>query len=265
MKFLQLTIASLLLFFTAACSNSDKDETSLSDKYPELINLNSSVTGQNFKYQLPKTSAADYFRSNDEYVCTVDSNGLIRSACCGKTKVYVYTPKGISEIEVSVTPLYDTYTEPNNQWGASIAQMRNTLGSSYTMQASDTIAHLATKKYETKATQCDYAFEIAKGDTSLVATQLYIPLEYENEAAFFLLERYLLVNSTSHILLNGADEKKCTSIIQMTYYQDYAVITYYSFDYLYKQASGSLTTRTLASPWQLLNGKTPVLKSKFAK
>ena len=254
MKFLQFSLASLILVCAASCSSDDKAVTEKQATYPDSISLFAPVVAQNHRYQLEKQSPADYFRSDNEYVCTVDSNGLISSACCGRAKVYVYTKTGMAEVNVTVTPLYDTYTEPQNRWGASFAEMRRLLGSSYMMkEPSDTIVHLATAKYEKKATQCDYTFAISNGDTSLIATQLYIPQEYENEAAYFLLERYMLINSDLHILLDGIDEKTCKSIIQMRYYKDYAITTYYSFDYMFSLATktGEATrTPLIATPWR---------------
>src|SRR5574344_2199121 len=125
-------IVSLTLF--AACSKDDGDGFNITSS--KSVELTSQKTSQ-----IECSDSKATYSSENEYVATVSSTGLITGKRIGETYIDI---DGQKSIKVSVTPVYTQFTEPQFLFGATKDEIYAKVGTNYTLSNEDGIVYKST-------------------------------------------------------------------------------------------------------------------------
>ena len=124
MKRFQIYVTAIVLFtLFAACSKDDGDDLKItSSRNVELISKKTS--------QIECSDSKATYSSENEYVATVSSTGLITGKRIGETFIDV---NGQKSIKVSVTPVYTQFSEPQFLFGATKDEVYAKVGTNYSL------------------------------------------------------------------------------------------------------------------------------------
>lgn len=167
------TFATAFIF--TSCSSGDDDKFSISEKN---LTLHFEETEQ-----LSATATADW-KSENDFVAKVNSNGLVEGNHVGKTNIIATSTDGSAKCEVEVVPVYSTYKEPFLEFGASKA----TVKSKETRKLYNENSEIITYEGENSNVKLvGYNFD-DNGKLSGVAVA--VSFASTSEVTKFLLERY---------------------------------------------------------------------------
>ena len=215
MKRFQIYVTAIVLFtLFAACSKDDGDDLKItSSRNVELISKKTS--------QIECSDSKATYSSENEYVATVSSTGLITGKRIGETFIDV---NGQKSIKVSVTPVYTQFTEPQLMFGATKDEVYAKVGTNYSISDNNGIVYTTTSG-RTRG----YIYLLTDGKVSsilMVVNSIYIDSLTE-----FLLERYELATFSekdySVLYINALTTNKATMIIGEQIYSSSLIYVVY--------------------------------------
>lgn len=169
-------LAVAAAFVMASCSKNEENDVSLSKRSYTLYHSQSeNIQGEN-------VSSLDWV-SDNEFVATI-SDEVIEGQFVGETNVKEIS-HGLS-FSVEVKPKYNLYDEPNMDWGASMATIRNHYGTPYRSDSKVLIYESANNNVPYYM----YMFENGKLKDSFVI----VKLSASSALVDFLTERYLPID-----------------------------------------------------------------------
>jgi hypothetical protein len=214
---LSLTLASLFVF--TACV-SEGDNTALVLNEDELTLYYEDET------QLTADDAATIaWHSEDEFVASVDEDGLVTAEHVGQTFITATTNDDSAQCMVEVKPQYHTYVEPVFDFGASKSSIQM---QEYRTLERETEDALLFSPDSPEIEGVAYVFENGRMSSSAVFVNLFSSLE----ATKFLMERYLVVGANEDavgIMLNNLPEKANMGVVE-TVEDGYVMVMYLPYD-----------------------------------
>jgi acylphosphatase len=190
-------IVSLTLF--AACSKDDGDLKITSSRNIELTSKNTS--------QIECSDSKATYASENEYVATVSTTGLITAKRIGETYIDV---NGQKSVKVTVTPVYTDFTEPQLLFGATKDEVFAKVGTNYSVSDDNDIAYKSTNGIIK-----GYLYLLKDGKVEAVA--MVVNSLYVDNLTDFLLERYVPVTISEKdytaLYINALTAEKATILI----------------------------------------------------
>ncbi len=186
---LTLAVAPVL----TSCSEDDDDTTTLSFASGTG---NIKIHHEGTKQIELNNSTSPSFTSNDEFVCSVDDNGLVTGNYVGKTQVTVTdgstTINANVEVEARYELPYEEYFRESIPWGSPLSKAVSVLGSDYTTNDNE---YYYWNKDDDGCLICMIVTD--NKIESMAFSIMESCIEDDIEFADALLERYKLIGSLS--------------------------------------------------------------------
>lgn len=205
-------MCAMCAFSFVSCSDDDDDDSSFKLP-PESVSFNQGDNQQ---------MAADDGRAltwsvDDEFVATIDDDGLLTGCHVGETNIVAVDSKGGKACaKVVVEPKYNLYTEPCIQWGDTKEQVKG-LDKRELLDEDDNTILL---KADGSADYVLYTFE----DGGLKAVSILIGTSYTKASVNFLFERYEYLGYADDIYV--FTDRKGLSVLVQVYSAKYIMILY---------------------------------------
>lgn len=216
---------------------------------PLTINASSIslVSDKTFSLVVSPNADGCTYESENSYIATVSSDGLITAKRVGKTIIHVKnTNKNLDgACEVTVTPKYDLFREPYLGFGATPATIK-----AYEKRVldSETMTGLTYTGENSYLTYLIYNFE----NSAYTGSGCCVPTAYSSLLTGYMLERYVYIgNSGDYIIFQSIDSKTT------------AALYLYSTTYWLVIFSKNTTEAKLSSPQSysfILKNTTPIVK-----
>ena len=245
-----IVLTQLLLF--VSCSSSDNDGFRLDST---SVALNAKAVGSNNQHQISSNGSNLQYSSDDKYVATVSSAGLIESVCCGETTIHVTSEEGTADVAVKVQPKYQTYIEPSVDWSRTYSSMKSELGTSWIESSDENYNILTNISYDSKGDYCVYEFD--KSTQKLVCSWILVPTSYMDQAVYFVAERYLIQDIKKDydaLFIDNIDANKVKTLIALAAISD----SYYGVAYISKAYANTASNLSVT-------GKASLLQSSMKK
>ena len=170
--------------------------------------------------QLSATATAQWSSEND-FVATVNSNGLVEGGHVGKTNIMATSAEGSAKCEVEIVPVYSTYKEPYLEFGAS----KSTVKSKETRELNKEKTTSLTYEGENSFVELVmYSFdESGKLESAGVA----LTIASASEVTKFLLERYQPISEKdgTYMFINN-NINDCKMAVGLSVENSYLAIVY---------------------------------------
>lgn len=133
---------------------------------------------------------ATSWRTENDFVATVDKDGLVTGGHVGTTKIIASNGSSSATCNVTIQPKYNLYDSPILDWGASMSEIRNkeTHENMTTASTSTSLAYLYNNSTDNPVIAL-YSFENGKLDLASVI----LKWNTFSSAVNHLLERYQVV------------------------------------------------------------------------
>lgn len=201
-----LMVVSLPLFIS--CGSDDDDDS------PKPLSVNPASVSMKYddSQQLSATGATSW-RSENEFVATVNQNGLVKGRHIGSTNIVANNGKSSGKCVVSITPRYTYYDLPILNWGASEAQIRNAETHTFNSKSGDNLIYSYTNG--TVVALVMYGF---KNGALEIVMQLTPKSHYIN-AGYFIIERFQPYGESNGMYIFGdsMDYNKAITIVGLDY------------------------------------------------
>ena len=130
---------------------------------------------------------ATSWRTENDFVATVDKDGLVTGGHVGTTKIIASNGSSSATCNVTIQPRYNLYDSPILDWGASMSTIRNKETHEYVPASSSSSSLVYNFSHDTdNPCLVMYAFE----DGELYWITLFLKWNYFSYAVDYLLERY---------------------------------------------------------------------------
>lgn len=228
-----LVTVSLPLF--NSCGSDDNDDTKPLSVTP------SSVSMKYDESQQLSASGATSWRSENEFVATVDQNGLVKGRHIGSTDIIVGNGKTSGKCVVTITPKYTYYDLPILNWGASETQIRNAETHTFETKSGDNLLYSYTNG--TIGAVVMYGF---KNGVLGSVVQLTAKNQYVN-AGYFLIERFQPYGESDGMYIFGdsMDHNNATTLVGLDY-MEMSSTTYTGVIYMKNSKSSNAIPRRSA-------------------
>jgi len=180
--------------FTTSCSKDD-------DVAEPSVNL-STTNIVMYHEQTKKITAENATRwsTENDFVATVDENGLVTGGHVGTTKIIASNRSSSATCNVTIQPRYNLYDSPILDWGASMSEIRNKeTHENMSMSSTTSLAYFYNKStdnpvvvlYSFENGKLDYASVILKWNTfasavnHLVERYQVVAVDHEKQVALF--------------------------------------------------------------------------------
>ncbi len=114
----KFSLVCLLCAALAACGSDDGDDVKPLTVSPASVSMHYD------KEQQLTAEGATSWKSDNEYVATVDKNGLLKGRHIGTTQIVASNDASTGTCAVTIVPQYNLYDTPVLNWGASLAQVK---------------------------------------------------------------------------------------------------------------------------------------------
>ena len=155
----------------------------------------------------PNTDGCTY-ESENSYIASVSSNGLITAKIVGKTIIHVKnTNKNLdATCEVTVTPQYELFREPYFGFGATPATIKAYEKRVLASETTTTLMYTGENSYLTAVL---YLFE----NSANTGSSCLVPTVYSSLLGSFIGERYVYIGTTSDDLIMYLSIDSKTSVV----------------------------------------------------
>ena len=194
-KLLPLMLLFIASFFTTSCSNND-DEPDLSIPSTQTL-----LVGESFNLGFEGA-----WTSSDEFVASVDNNGIIKANHVGKCTISY----GKNSCLVKVDATSNFMEEPLCEWGMN----------------KSTVISICGKNYQTNGNSIAYSTGVSKTplimysftNDKLIGSAIAVSTNYIESAIIFLKERYkyLGIDDGTYYFINGSTLEKSTTAISLS-------------------------------------------------
>lgn len=230
---------SLCFIFVSCSSDDDHDSVDVSIT-PSSISMyydgSKQLNGANI----------DKWTSEDEFVASVDDNGLVKGGHVGETRIVGQSGKHKSYCDVTINAQYNLYDDPILDWGSSMSQIKSKERHSLENSSNDMLLY----DYSKSSTTCivNYGFENGKLKSILV----WLPYSKYLTATYYLVERFQPADYDGDLSVMYVDaydkDKVKTAVLQSTYNNSGTTVTsifYTNFKTLSK-APSKITKKDVA-------------------
>lgn len=186
-----IAMATMLCAGFASCGSDDDD-----DDKPLSVNP-SSVSMKYDESQQLSASGATSWRSENEFVATVDQNGLLKGNHVGSTDIIVTDGKATGKCNVTITPKYAFFDVPVLSWGATMSDVRR----AETHGTPETTETALIYKYDNRSLPAVVMYSFKNGGLNSVI-QL-TGSSYFSNAGLFLIERFQPYGETDGLYIFG--------------------------------------------------------------
>lgn len=143
---------------------------------------------------------ATSWRTENDFVATVDENGLVTGGHVGTTRIIASNRSSSATCNVTIQPRYNLYDSPILDWGASMSEIRNKeTHENMSMSSTTSLAYFYNKStdnpvvvlYSFENGKLDYASVILKWNTfasavnHLVERYQVVAVDHEKQVALF--------------------------------------------------------------------------------
>ena len=164
-----------------------------------------------------KSEDATKWRSDNDFVATVDQNGLVTAEHVGRTQIKASNDKNSATCEIIVEPVYNLFDDPLLNWGASMKSIQSSEShEALELSSSDVLAYNYTKN----STGCIVLYNFKNNKLESVFALLnrsdYV------KAGYYLLERYQPVgigNETDVYFMDALSKDNAKTIGMLDYYK----------------------------------------------
>ena len=188
----------LSLICLIGCSKKDDEE-------PKSLSLSTyNISMYSDEKQQITSSETSTWKSDNEFIASVDNTGLVSGSHVGKTDIIVTSKIGSAKCTVEIVPRYNTYKDPVLDFGkATKSDVKSKETRSLESEESD---KLTFKGEKTGIIGVVYSF-----DTSgkLGGVGVGLSYSYTKEIVDFLAERYLVAGEVKdgvYAFVNGTSE-----------------------------------------------------------
>ena len=172
------------------------------DDVPEPNVVLSTTNIMMYYEQTKKLTAenATSWRTENDFVATVDENGLVTGGHVGTTRIIASNRSSSATCNVTIQPRYNLYDSPILDWGASMSEIRNKeTHENMSMSSTTSLAYFYNKStdnpvvvlYSFENGKLDYASVILKWNTfasavnHLVERYQVVAVDHEKQVALF--------------------------------------------------------------------------------
>ena len=195
----------------SSCSDDDDDNDSFSVN-PSSVSLNSLDTEQ----LTTDDGRIVTWSTSDDFVATVDDNGLLKAVHVGEASVTATDSKGATAVvSVTVEPKHNLYVEPCVKWGISKDVLKGIDKREIVTDDDDALLLEAGGS----AMRILYTFK----DGALNAAAVSVSLAYSSTLAEFLFERYEYLGQYDDYFI-FKDNKGLSVILSVT--KSYLLVVY---------------------------------------
>lgn len=252
-KYLLCMLMALPFVFTS-CSDSDDND----DNDENGIKLEKSEYKMNFqdKVQIEATSPSDIvYQSENEYVATVSTSGLITGGRVGETEIALSNGNGTKKVKVIIEPKSELYPEPEFPFG----ETRDNIIKKHGKPDAEDDESIVYKNYSSNTEAIMYMFDGKEGKSKLTGISVLLKSSYSNtkELAAHLAERYIMTSGEGDLTLIGMNSSKvenATVLVGVQLFGSYWGVMYVPYS---KGAKSSL----MSDSFQL----TSVMRSNLLK
>lgn len=156
------------------------------DDEPDFVVTPSSVSLYYDGTQQLTAEGATSWTSRDEFIASVDQNGLVNARHIGTTQIVVNNGRKTATCEVLIKPKYLLFNDPLLLWGSSKASIQSSESHSI-IQELNNDKYLAYD-YTLGTTACIMIYMFENG--SLKAVMAMLNKSSYTDAGYYLLERY---------------------------------------------------------------------------
>ncbi|MDD2611347.1 MAG: hypothetical protein PHR38_01010 [Bacteroidales bacterium] len=225
-------------------------------KEPELLELNATsislVSTKTFSLVVSPNADGYTYKSENSYIASVSSDGLITAKRVGNTIVHVRNAnKDFSATcEVTVTPQYDMFRQPYLEFGATPATIK---AYEKRVLASETTTGLIYTGENSYLAYLIYVFE----NSAYTSSGCFVPTKYSSLLGSFIGERYVyLGTSDDDILLFLSTDSKTVAALYL-----YSLTYWIAFYYENTTGDTLPSSQSSAAKSQLFKKMSPMAKS----
>ena len=175
-----LFVAVLGLSITSCSKDDDVAEPSVNLSTTNIVM---------YHEQTKKITAENATRwsTENDFVATVDENGLVTGGHVGTTKIIASNRSSSATCNVTIQPRYNLYDSPILDWGASISEIRNKETHEYVPTSSSSSSLVYNYTHDTE-NPCLVIYSFKNGELFWIT--LFLKWTYFSYATDYLLERY---------------------------------------------------------------------------
>jgi hypothetical protein len=203
-----------------SCGNDDEEGSK------PLVVSPSSISMKYDESQQLSASGATSWRSENEFVATVDQNGLVKGNHVGNTDIIVSNGNTSGKCSVTIAPKYNYFDMPILNWGTSETSIRNAETHGTPEKSGDNLLY----KYDNRSIPAVVMYSFKNGVLNNVL-QITGSSYYAN-AGYFLIERFQPIGESQgmYIFIDSMSSDTAHTLVGLDYVTlsstKYAGITY---------------------------------------
>ena len=235
MKKTYFILFSLLIVILCGCS---KDEE---DVYSVNVKATSIEASETFALVVSPNVEGWTFKSDNDLIASVSSNGLIKANYVGETNITVINAKKgfTSNCKVTVTPKYLMYRDPCLDFGATKATVKAYEKRTFDSETSTTLFYLGENS---TLEVVMYMFE----NSVFTGASTLVPIAYSSLLSEYCAERYLYLGTSDDIIMMISPDYK-TAVGLTVYSTSYLMTIYIKNTTLTRSANTDLKSIDLKS------------------
>lgn len=228
-----LLLMSVSLPLLNSCGSDDDD-----DGAKPLSVSPASVSMKYDESQQLSASGATSWRSENEFVASVDQNGLVKGRHIGSTDIVVSNGSASGKCVVSITPKYTYYDLPILNWGASETQIRNTETHTFESKSGDNLIYSYTNGTVSAVVMYGFKNGVLESVVQLTAKSHFV------NAGYFLIERFQPYGESDGMYIFGdsMDANKAITVVGLDYMK-LSSTTYTGAIYMKNSTSSNVVSR----------------------
>lgn len=218
-KLFLVAFTLMQVFVFASCSSSDDDDSTIVTSSKEL-SLSHEQTSQ-----ITCSASNVTYESENKFVATVSTSGLVTANCIGQTYIKV---NGKRAVKVTVNPVNTYFVEPLYDFNLTKANVKSKLGTPY----NETDNGLAYRSTSSRINAYAYLFD---ENNKLKASSMMVKSTYLSSLMDFISERYLPLDydedTSTAYCVNGSSKETITMAVSVQVYNSSNIqVKYYPVD-----------------------------------
>ena len=182
-----LPVLCLTILFTS-CKEDEKNDLNIS---PVEMNL---TVGDTKIIKVNDGVSGYYFTSGNEYIASVEKDGVITAIRIGETEITVRDKNNSSaKCKVKITGKSKMYTEPCMQFGASISQVKSFEKRTLRGEDDESLVYLGENKYVDMYNRKNEMFHFCKTKCSKKHTPIHL-IPYQKNTNFQAFSKTVTIN-----------------------------------------------------------------------
>ncbi|MDO3695754.1 hypothetical protein QVZ41_12965 [Wenyingzhuangia sp. chi5] len=217
---------TLLLFIAViglSCTKEEFDSISLS------ISQKSLNTEEVYQIEADSNSKIIYSTEN-EYHSKVTPSGMVTAKFVGETNILLENAEDSKTIKIIVEPKYNTYPEPEFEFGDTKNDIIHNFGENYEEISLEDEGNFTLLGYNNYFNKAPIILFVLDSDQKIASYAVLIHNEYVTELAGFLTERYLAYaeQEETFYFINQLDYENASLLLGLgVYNEDYVIVQYF--------------------------------------